>query len=37
MTIQEQLEQLNKVFEQLHSDFIRFDSERKILMQNMLQ
>lgn len=31
MTIQEQLEQLNKVFEQLHSDFIRFDSEKKNL------
>lgn len=31
MTIQEQLEQLNKKFEQLHSDFIRFDLEKKSL------
>lgn len=31
MTIQEQLEQLNRKFEKLHSDFIRFDNEKKNL------
>lgn len=31
MTIQEQLIQLNKTFEKLHSDFMRLDSEKKNL------
>lgn len=31
MTIQDQLEKLNKTFEKLHSDFIRLDSERRKL------
>ncbi|TGX96445.1 hypothetical protein E5357_16090 [Hominisplanchenecus murintestinalis] len=31
MTIQEQLEKLNKTFEKLHSDFIQLDSERRML------
>lgn len=31
MTIQEQLEKINSTFEKLHSDFARFDSEKKSL------
>lgn len=31
MTIQEQLGKLNKIFEKLHSNFIRLDTERRLL------